>query len=312
MNRRWAGFAAVVAGVAVAFAATTNSGFHSTSVHAAGDCTVADLTFDSEERRFAEIINQYRRENGRPELTVSENLNRAASWMAKDMADKGYFSHEDSLGRGSEERGRDCGTTTKIGENIAAGPSRDTAQEVFDAWKASAGHDRNMLLEGYRQIGIARYYKADSQWGWYWVTDFSLNSDNTNLIDIDIDLPGVDIGIGLGPTKTPTRTPTPTRTATPTRTPTPSSAAVLTSPEPNSTLTGTRVTFRWTAVAGASAYQLYLGTTPGGYDLINYRTSNTAVTISGIPRGSRTLYIRLWTQVGSSWRYNDYRVTTAP
>ena len=79
------------------------------------------------------------------------------------MADKSYFSHTDSLGRSPEVRGRDCGTRTGIGENIAAGTVRDTAQEAFDAWKASSGHNNNMLYASYKQIGIARHYRSGSQ-----------------------------------------------------------------------------------------------------------------------------------------------------
>jgi hypothetical protein len=271
------------------------------------------MTFDDEERAFATLINDYRASIGVPPLTVSENLNRSASWLAKDMADENYFSHEDSYGRHAEERGADCGTKTKIGENIAAGPTRDTAQEVFDAWKASSGHDKNMRRADYLQIGIARYYNAGSDWGWYWVTDFSLNTDNTNLLDISIDLPIVG-GIGIG-IPNPLSTSTPAATATPTRTPTPepeSDAAELISPAPGSTLSGTRATFSWSGVAGAGAYQLYVGTTAGGYDIRNVRTTSTSTLVSNLPRGGMTVYVRLWTQAGSEWRYNDYTLRAAP
>jgi uncharacterized protein YkwD len=313
----------------VALTALHSGGFRTPATHAAGDCTVDDLTFDDQEREFARLINDYRESIGVPPLTVSENLNKSASWLAKDMAEKNYFSHEDSYGRHSEERGADCGTTTKIGENIAAGPTRDTAQEVFDAWKASEGHDKNMRRADYLQIGIARYYKADSDWGWYWVTDFSLNTDNTNLLDVNVDLPivgGIGISIPnplstssptLTPTPTSTRTPTPTRTATatstPTRTPTSqaSSTAELISPAPGSTLSGTSATFSWSAASGASAYQLYVGTTAGGYDIRNVRTTSTSTSVSNLPRGGMTIYVRLWTQTASGWKFNDYTLTAA-
>jgi hypothetical protein len=169
-----------------------------------------------------------------------------------------------------------------------------------------------MRRADYLQIGIARYYKAGSEWGWYWVTDFSLNTDSTNLLDIDIDLPivgGIGIGIPnlLNP-KTPTATPTPSPTPTPAQ----PSAARLTSPEPGSTLSDTSATFRWTAVSGAAAYQLYVGTTPGGYDIRNVRTTATSTTVTNLPRGGMTVYVRLWTQVGGTWRYTDDTLTAAP
>jgi uncharacterized protein YkwD len=276
-------------------------------VAAAGDCTVADLTFDSEERKFADLINAYRAQNSLPKLTVSVNLNREASWHAKDMADKNYFSHTDSLGRSPEVRGKDCGTTTLIGENIAAGTSRDLAQEAFDAWKASSGHNKNMLNSGYKQIGIARYYNAASTYDWYWVTDFSLNTDGTDMLAGSTP-PAATATPTLTPTKAAgTATATPTRTPTKTATPAPSAtAARISSPTPGSKLTSTSATFRWNAVSGATRYQLYVGTTAGGYNVKNLQTTGTSLSVTGLPRGSTTLYVRLWTQVNGTWRYVDY------
>jgi hypothetical protein len=109
-----------------------------------------------------------------------------ASWHAKDMADKNYFSHTDSLGRppggpGTGSRGYQCDTAGGIGENIAAGTAWDTAQDAFNAWRNSPGHHTNMLNASYRQIGIARHFNSAAQYDWYWVTDFSVNNDGTNI-----------------------------------------------------------------------------------------------------------------------------------
>jgi hypothetical protein len=60
--------------------------------------------------------------------------------------------------------------TTWKGENLAAGTS--SAQKAFDLWKASTGHNGNMLNTYYRAIGIARRYTAGSPYGWYWTTDY--------------------------------------------------------------------------------------------------------------------------------------------
>src|SRR5438876_585982 len=68
-------------------------------VGALTNCTVSDLSVDSEEQGFLALINTYRSQNGAGALTMSANLNRAASWMAFDMATKNYFDHTDSLGR---------------------------------------------------------------------------------------------------------------------------------------------------------------------------------------------------------------------
>src|SRR5207302_1205734 len=55
-----------------------------------------------------------------------------------------------------------------------------TAQQVFDIWQNSAGHNTNMLNSTYQMIGIARAYTSGSPYGWYWVTDFGLVNDGTN------------------------------------------------------------------------------------------------------------------------------------
>jgi uncharacterized protein YkwD len=297
----------LAAATGVAAVALTVAGFGSlrgNQAYAAGDCTVADNTFDAQEKEFARLINEYRASKSLPALTVSVNLNREASWHAKDMADKNYFSHTDSLNRSPETRGRDCGTTTGIGENIAAGTVRDTAQEAFDAWKASDGHNKNMLNGSYKQIGIARYYGASSTYGWYWVTDFSLNSDGTNALSG-----------GSSATSTPTKTATKTPTkAAATATPSSSSkTAAMVSPAPNTTLPGTSATFKWNAVSGASQYWLYVGTSPGASNIKNTNgITATSYSVTNLPRGSVKVYVRLWTQVSGTWRYVDYTYTSAP
>jgi hypothetical protein len=83
--------------------------------------------------------------------------------------------------------------------------------------------------------------------------------------------------------------------------------AVMLSPAPGSTLSGTSVTFTWSAGTGASAYWLDVGTVQGQGNVfgnnINLATSQT---VAGIPTDGRTIYVRLWTQIGGAWQVNDY------
>jgi FG-GAP-like repeat len=65
--------------------------------------------------------------------------------------------------------------------------------------------------------------------------------------------------------------------------------------------------FRWTAAEGASAYMLWVGTAPGGSDLLttgeSLALSHPAVALpEGVP-----LFARIWTRTGSTWRYADAR-----
>jgi len=132
---------------------------------------------DGEETAVLDLINQHRAANGLGTLSINGTLNNAARWMSDDMANNNYFSHTDSQGRDPFVRLADFGYTynTWKGENLAAGI--DSAQEAFDLWKGSPGHNANMLNPNFTVIGIARSYGASSTFGWYWSTDFGGQDD---------------------------------------------------------------------------------------------------------------------------------------
>jgi uncharacterized protein YkwD len=130
-----------------------------------------DEALDAEEQAFLGLINTYRAQNGLGPLAVSPAMTRAAAWMSADMASKNYFSHTDSLGRSAFVRLAAFGyAASTMAENVAAGNAG--AQATFNQWKASPGHNANMLHAGVSAIGIGRAYDASSSFGWYWTTDF--------------------------------------------------------------------------------------------------------------------------------------------
>ena len=150
------------------------------------NCTVSDMTVDSEELEFLRLLNDYRVTTLHiGPVTMSTNLNRAATWLAEDMASKRYFSHTDSSGRDAFTRMRNCDGTTSpaAAENIARGTGM-TAAMAFAGWKASPGHNTNMSNPVYKQVGIARAYgqqpAPSTMSGWYWVNDFSAANDGTD------------------------------------------------------------------------------------------------------------------------------------
>jgi uncharacterized protein YkwD len=238
---------------------------------AIANCSAVAST-DSAEEAFLGVINNYRAANGLQPLTISANLNRAAEWMAQDLAKRPFLSHTDSLGRDPQQRMADCGGAPWFGENLAAGTRISTADMAFSLWKRSGGHNRNMLLADYKQIGIARYYAPSSRYTWYWVTTFSIQND------------------GTGP-----------------NTPDAPAAAVPTvSPAPGSTLTSSTATFSWSP-NGADEYWLTVGTTPGGWDL--YSSSLGAVpeaTVTNLPMTGQTIYVRHWYRHRDTWSITDY------
>jgi len=88
--------------------------------------------------------------------------------------------------------------------------------------------------------------------------------------------------------------------------------AVLTTPTPSSTLTSTSVAFTWGAAAGATDYELWVGTTGVGSSNLNYPgvTTGLTETVSGLPAsGGGTVYVRLYSKISGVWVYNDYTYT---
>ncbi len=136
------------------------------------------LALDSEETAFLSIINDYRLTNGLAALALSPTLTTASELHSQDMADQNYFSHYSLDGRSPWDRMRDAGYNyaTSVGENIAAGYV--TAQDVFQAWKDSPGHNAIMLSSSFRAIGIGRAYNASSYYDWYWTADFGGYDDS--------------------------------------------------------------------------------------------------------------------------------------
>jgi hypothetical protein len=148
-----------------------------------GGVSAQAQTYDAEERRFLELINAYRQDNGLRPLLLSDTISVAAERHSEDMGRYGFVAHDTArssyypAGARFYERmaaeGYDYNTYKA--ENVAAG--METAQEVFAGWRASAGHDRNMLDPNHRVIGIGRVYVPNSRYGWYWTTDFGAEVD---------------------------------------------------------------------------------------------------------------------------------------
>jgi hypothetical protein len=85
--------------------------------------------------------------------------------------------------------------------------------------------------------------------------------------------------------------------------------AILTAPTPGSALSGSTVTFSWTAGSGATEYHLDVGTAAGGTQIFRQNMKAArSVTVSTIPT-SGTIYVRLWSRINRTWVYNDYTYT---
>jgi hypothetical protein len=85
----------------------------------------------------------------------------------------------------------------------------------------------------------------------------------------------------------------------------------LVSPTPNSTLTGSNVTFTWSAIAGVTKFELYLGSMGSGSDNLYHSgiTTATSVNVTGLPVNGEKINARLYWYAGGAWQYLDYIYT---
>ena len=122
-------------------------------------------------------MNAYRASAGLPELVVSDTVTTDARAWSKHMSDSDDFNHDPDykyLGAGK----LDGGDTTYAGENIAYnhrenfgdkwgayGTSKNpmqAADALFDQWKNSSGHDKNMLAQN-NVVGVGVHIAKHGQ-----------------------------------------------------------------------------------------------------------------------------------------------------
>ncbi len=99
-------------------------------------------------------------------LEWNDELERAATAHSIDMNENDYFSHTSLDGSSFADRIR--GTAyegSPGGENIASGYANE--EEVFNAWKNSEGHCKNMMNAKFTDIAVGRS-------GTYWTMNFGI------------------------------------------------------------------------------------------------------------------------------------------
>lgn len=125
------------------------------------------------EQRVVELVNDERKNRNLPPLKRNSDLDYAARYHARDMAEDSYFNHDTYDGSVKV-----CGWSTRVGkfytnwnslaENIAAGYT--TPADVMQGWMNSSGHRANILGSSHREIGVG--YWPGGSYRHYWVQDF--------------------------------------------------------------------------------------------------------------------------------------------
>lgn len=86
----------------------------------------------------------------------------------------------------------------------------------------------------------------------------------------------------------------------------PPSIATLTAPVNGSSFTSTSANFTWTTATGATQYALWVGSTPGGYDLYAaLEGTNSTELVTSLPNDGRPVYVKLWSLLGGAWQGSE-------
>jgi hypothetical protein len=109
------------------------------------------------------MISQYRIEHGLKPVHVDPQLTAVAERQAKAMAAAGELDHGVA---GSFATRISSVNTDSAAENIAAGTK--SWAETLRLWKASPGHNENLLRADADVIGVAVAYNNDTRFKSYW------------------------------------------------------------------------------------------------------------------------------------------------
>ncbi len=190
--------------------------------------TVEEDCLDTYEAEFLTLINDYRAANGIGPLRADQRLGAAAQHHSDYMARTHILSHYDidvpDLDGDGDHDWLDNivyhgYTAFGRGENIAWGYT--SPQAVFNAWKASPDHNRNMLQSGYTAIGVGLVIDPNEPNGWFWTTTFGSKLEQSAVPCGSNTPTPAETSTPSAPTATPgiTDTPPPTATPAPTNTP---------------------------------------------------------------------------------------------
>lgn len=114
------------------------------------------------EEGLLQSTNEHRKRNGSPELTINENLSKAAEIKARDMVLNNYWSHTAPSGMEPWQFLDKVGYSyLKAGENLAFGFSESS--RAVAGWMNSESHRLNMLDKAFTEVGFGTANSPDFQ-----------------------------------------------------------------------------------------------------------------------------------------------------
>jgi uncharacterized protein YkwD len=117
--------------------------------------------------RARELINAYRKEKGLRPLRLQPALTQAALAHSQDLAKWDRISHFGSDGSNPWDRVKRTGYSAKLAaENVGTGQA--SFDEVMKGWRASPGHNKNLLLPEAEHMGIALVQDPKTDFKTFW------------------------------------------------------------------------------------------------------------------------------------------------
>jgi uncharacterized protein YkwD len=115
------------------------------------------------EEDVAAMVSRYRREHGLSTVKIDPQLTAIAERQAKAMAASGIMDHDVAGSFSSRIAGVRTGMAS---ENIAAGTK--TWADTMRMWKASPGHNENLLQSKADSVGIAVAHNEHTRYKTFW------------------------------------------------------------------------------------------------------------------------------------------------
>jgi len=110
------------------------------------------VDISQDEQTLLDLVNKARSDAGVGPLKFDAELMKVARLKAKDMVEKGYFSHESPTYGSPFDMMKQFGISFRTaGENIAG---NRTVEGAFKAWMSSEGHRKNILNDKFNYTGI--------------------------------------------------------------------------------------------------------------------------------------------------------------
>lgn len=113
------------------------------------------------------LINAYRKKHGLKPVRLSAELTNAAKAHSRDLARWDRISHYGSDGSNPWDRVKRAGYGARLAaENVGTGQA--TIEEVMKGWKASPGHNKNLLMADAQHMGIALVQDPKTEFKTFW------------------------------------------------------------------------------------------------------------------------------------------------